>query len=418
MLTLYRRHSLVNCTKTYPQNLRVFFPSTKTDRAKDCSCTICAEGTLSIVGLITNKSTGCATWPEATAVAAQWQGWGQTTKPPVNDGKVTVQYAVDAMLTLYEKNNEGSTVEGMTHLLQKRIVPFCADNSIKTIDALFDDLNTATRFVTSWVNMRHPTQPLAATSRKLALLQLRQFGNFCLDRTWCKKNEAKSKSLTIKTKTAKKFGTTPDEDARFLAALKVHHLRRHRFGVASEQLESDRLVAFYWAMRGGGLRISDATKFNDTELVRRADGKGWAFDVSEQTKTGEPVYVPVTDEVAEALLKLPFMGQKGGKRYWFWDAEKDIEQTIGCWYKAFKSVVKRVAKEKPFINTVSPHVCRHTFAITNLNNGVGIKTLSRWLGHSTVAMTDEHYSHAITGDKLVSEREFDETVSRQLARAA
>jgi hypothetical protein len=97
-LTLYRRHTKV-CKKGYKQNFRVFSPNSKTERARDCECPIIAEGTLRIEGLITNRSTRSNSWTDAKTIAAQWEGWGQTTPPLHVEAKIiTVQYATESFL--------------------------------------------------------------------------------------------------------------------------------------------------------------------------------------------------------------------------------------------------------------------------------------------------------------------------------
>src|SRR5215472_8408234 len=111
-LTLYRRHAKA-CTKAYKQNFRVFCPNSKSDRAKDCECPINAEGTLSIEGLITNRSTHTNSWTDARAVAAQWEDWGQTSAPlPVKSVNVTVLYAIESFLA--SQGPHGRNVEKNT----------------------------------------------------------------------------------------------------------------------------------------------------------------------------------------------------------------------------------------------------------------------------------------------------------------
>jgi integrase len=401
MLTLYRRHSLKNCTKNYPQNQRVFFPSGKTDRARDCACTICAEGTLTIVGLITNKSTGCTTWPEGTAVAKQWEAWGQTTPPPVaNDKKKSPLYAVDSFLEMYGpkgKNNEKSTVHGMTTMLRLRLLPFCEDNHVDTIDKFFNDLDMVTRFITSWGHMRKSGELLADSSKRLLLVQLRQFGNFCLPRFDLTTNQAKDKTVSISAKTEPKFGMSQEEDDRLYAAFKA---RRNGWrGVARN---SELLTAVYLVMRHGGLRISDAVRFHTSELVQSVDGEGWALKLANQEKTGDPVYVKLPDFVANALHHLPIRGNG----YFFWDGVTGIDHVEASFTKAFQAVSDKVNKQTAFEHRVTPHTCRHTFAIYWLNQGVDMKTLSRAMGHKTTVQLDLHYSHAIKATKLAADRAF------------
>lgn len=45
------------------------------------------------------------------------------------------------------------------------------------------------------------------------------------------------------------------------------------------------------------------------------------------------------------------------------------------------------------------HMLRHTFAARLLSDGVPILTVSRWLGHSSVTITEERYGHLVPGSQ-------------------
>jgi integrase len=159
-------------------------------------------------------------------------------------------------------------------------------------------------------------------------------------------------------------------------------------------------------MRHAGLRISDATALNDQQLVQRASGKGHALKVF-QKKPQEWVYVPIPDWVAAELQALPFRASKDGARYWFWTGRGELDTAINNWYRSISDVVKAVQEAHQFWSPVSPHVFRHTFAISHLNAGTNVKFVSRWLGHASTAVTEKHYSHAIKSTMLASEEAYD-----------
>ena len=75
--------------------------------------------------------------------------------------------------------------------------------------------------------------------------------------------------------------------------------------------------------------------------------------------------------------------------------------------------MKAVQEEHKFLNPVSPHVFRHTFAISHLNAGTNVKFVSRWLGHASTAVTEKHYSHAIKSTMLASEEAYDASMRQQ-----
>jgi hypothetical protein len=68
-------------------------------------------------------------------------------------------------------------------------------------------------------------------------------------------------------------------------------------------------------MRWTGMRISDAHKFNDSEIVRDETGAGWNADFG-QKKTKRRRVSPLPEHVFGMVRALP--GQmKAGKRYFF-----------------------------------------------------------------------------------------------------
>ena len=132
-LTLYRRHRK-NCKKKYLQNVRVFQPTNKSQRAGDCECPINAEGTLELAGYITNRSTKKTAWDGSRRrCARQWEEWGQLTQPATAESNefVTVQYAVESFLTSQGprgRNVEPRTFNTFAVLLNQRLLPYCAAN--------------------------------------------------------------------------------------------------------------------------------------------------------------------------------------------------------------------------------------------------------------------------------------------------
>lgn len=313
----------------------------------------------------------------------------------------TVEYAVESFLT--SKGPTGENVEANTYssfvvLLQKRLLPFAKLKGITHIET-FENLDVTTKFKESWINLQpsivsHSNQPLADTTQKVELERLRCFFRFCQQRKWLVENCAKK--LKVKTEVAAKFGMEQDEEDRVFAAM----------------LHSTELTIFCSVMRRAGLRISDTTALNESNLVTRASGVGWAIKVY-QKKTKEWVYIPITASLAESLQALPFKGEKDGVGYWFWTCVGKLDTAINNWYTRITKVVDRVEAQVPFAHPVTPHCFRHTFCITHLNAGTDIKFVSRWAGHQSTSITEQHYGHAIRSTRLASEDAYDESLRLQ-----
>ena len=75
--------------------------------------------------------------------------------------------------------------------------------------------------------------------------------------------------------------------------------------------------------------------------------------------------------------------------------------------KAFHKVVKSLG-----ISGVRLHDLRHTHATLMLRQGVHPKVVSERLGHSSVAITLDTYSHVLPGIQAAAARCFDEGLQR------
>jgi integrase len=295
----------------------------------------------------------------------------------------TVKYAVESFLASQGprgRNVEPKTYYGFRVLLEQRLVPFLAGSNIRALD----NLDTVTKFTESWVNLI-TSEALASSTKKTELERLRFFLNYCKDRGWVKNNHAQK--IKMKFRVTKKFGLSPEEEKSILDAITSPDLR-----------------VFCLVMRHGGLRISDATVLDISQLTTRASGNGWALKLF-QKKTKEWVYIPIPESVAGELHALPLKD----KKHWFWTGNGSPDTAVDNWYKRVKGVVDTLPLNRP----VSPHTFRHTFCITHLNNGVDIKFVSRWCGHKSIAVTEKHYAHAVHGTLVASDHAFDESVKRQ-----
>ena len=426
-LTLYRRHTK-GCSQGYPQNQRVFFPATKALRSRDCQCPIAAEGKLSNTVFITNRSLQTNDWTEAQNTAGQWEKWGQPTKPEAEDAtNPTVLYAVTsfkASVGPTGRNIEPNSLGQYSVLLEQRLLPWCKLKGYEVLKE-FESLDVCSKFVESWRNL-NPTRnrknvpppqkpvPLADSTKKSQLELFRIFLQYCVGRDWLKHNKAKE--IRIEIKTAAKFGMEPHEEEWFFDEVGKFTDGHYRTG----QANAVELRTFCLTMRHTGLRISDTVALDDTALMTRASGDGWAIKVY-QKKTKEWVYIPIPTFLEAALRKLPIKGQKGGKRFWFWTCAGTQKSAKNNFYMRIMKIVRRVEKSANkgrFAHAVTPHTFRHTFSISHLNAGTDIKIVSRWLGHKSVTVTEKHYAHAVHGTMLASDEAYDASMRRQEEMAA
>jgi integrase len=100
-------------------------------------------------------------------------------------------------------------------------------------------------------------------------------------------------------------------------------------------------------------------------------------------KTGTPVYVPLPDFVLTALEAVP----KISEQYFFWSGESKRDSATGDWQRALRGVFKEAK-----ILDGHAHRFRDTFAVDLLEKGVPMDRVSMLLGHSSIKVTEKHYS--------------------------
>jgi integrase/recombinase XerD len=112
-----------------------------------------------------------------------------------------------------------------------------------------------------------------------------------------------------------------------------------------------------------------------------------------RAKTGQPVYVPIPPDIADALRNIP-PGPAPNPRYFFWSGNGLLKSAVADWQRSMARVFKlaniRHADGTP--KRCHPHMLRDTFAVECLLAGVDIKDVSELLGHSSIKITELHYS--------------------------
>jgi integrase/recombinase XerD len=102
-------------------------------------------------------------------------------------------------------------------------------------------------------------------------------------------------------------------------------------------------------------------------------------------KTGTPVNCPLPPETVTALEGL----QNERAEYFFWDGKSERETTVKSWNRVFQKLF--AAAEPPIVGGHA-HRFRDTFAISLLLKGVDLANVSVLLGHSSIKVTERHYS--------------------------
>ena len=241
------------------------------------------------------------------------------------------------------------------------LTEFCAERGVQFTSQIL--LPEITVFRGQWKD------GALASGKKLE--RLRAVGRFFADRGWWKENFA----LKLKRPKVTDVPTLPYSRDEMAAMLDACPMLKDWHG-HSNQENARRLRALILLLRYSGLRISDAAS---CAVDRLAGNRLFLYT----QKTGVPVYGPLPPVVVKALEACPRLSP----RYWFWTGVGSKETLSGNWRRTFR----RLCEIASVVNG-HPHRFRDTLAVEQLMDGMPIERVSILLGHSSVKITERHYS--------------------------
>jgi integrase len=347
MLTIYRRH------------LRKCDHRSEGRKYRRCRCPIWADGFLGREEI--RKSLETTDWEKAQGIIREWEAEGPQAPDP---DPVTIAQAWEEFMADAKARNLREPTVYKYHLLSRQMARFAEDQGLRLLPEF--DLPTLRKFRASW-----PNQNLGALKK---LEYLRAFFRFAHESQWIDDNPAR-KLESPKVKQAPTMPFTPEQMADILRACDDYG-RKCRGGKYQGPENAGRIRAFVLLLRHSGLRIGDAVTL---ERGRINGDKLFLYTA----KTGTPVYVPLPDFVLTALEAVPKISEK----YFFWTGESKVDSATGDWQRTLKGVFKQAG-----IPDGHAHRFRDTFAVGLLQAGVPMERVSVLLGHSSIKVTEKHYS--------------------------
>jgi len=283
----------------------------------------------------------------------------------------TISYAVDEFL----KTKRGESVVDMAHyegLFNREFLPWCKEQGLFDINEI--GLEQITKFRNQLKNKA------SVKNRKLS--RLRTFLAFCLDRRWIHENAAKKLKPANEEEPAVDY-FHPEEMPKLLDACFTSHKweRGHDY-----EYRDKRLRALLLFMRWTGLSIIDCIRFERSRLQQNEHGI-WSVLLHRQ-KNGNPVFVAVPPQVAEAVMEIPPISDT----YFFWTGNGKPGTAVRGWRRSLSHVFKeaKLKRNKKLIRC-HPHMLRHTFAIEKLLAGASLEDVSLLLAHRSIKITERHY---------------------------
>lgn len=359
MLTLYRRH-LKGCSKAADR----FY--------KRCTCPMWVEGTAN--GTYVRRSLKTGSWERAVDLsrvieeAEDPAATPERKDEPVTIIKAVTEYLADAQA----RELSEATIYKLDIFFRKQFLGWCKSEGYKLLREL--DLRAVQSFRTSWKD--------GAMAKKKKQERLTGFFWFCIRANWITNNPTNNLGRISVTQTPTDYFTREEYEKLIDAT----YLYRENRGETIGGAHSIRIRTLLMLMRWSGLRIRDAITLERTRLIN--DNL-----LLYQAKTGTPVYVPLPPQVADALRGVP-EGAKPNPRYFFWSGNGLPKSAVADWQRSFRRLFKLAGLEKPdgSAKRCFPHMLRDTFAVEMLLAGVPIDQVSMLLGHSSVKITEKHYS--------------------------
>jgi site-specific recombinase XerD len=349
------------------------------DQSRRCSCVRYIGGTAPD-GKQIRQSTGTTSWEKARKILARTMAEHDPSAKSLgtsaagdqkNPAAVSIADAIDAFID----TKRGESVSDMTHyegLFKREFLPWCKERGL--FDAREIGLDEVTRFRNQLKNK--------GTVKNRKLSRIRSFLAFCQDRKWTDENAAR------KLKPAKEDEPEvdyfhPEEMEKLLdACFTSHQWERGR----DFEYRNYRLRALLLFMRWTGLSIVDCIRLEKHRLSKNEEGV-WSV-LLHRMKNGNPVFVAIPPQVAEAVLEIPGLG----KEHFFWSGNGKPQTAVRGWRRSLAKVFKAAKlkrNNKPL--RCHPHMLRHTFAIEKLLAGASLEDVSLLLAHRSIKVTERHY---------------------------
>lgn len=359
MLTLYRRH-LKACTK-------------KADRFyKRCTCPMWIEGTAN--GSYLRRSLKTGSWERANDLSRVIENSeNPAATPERKDEPVTIVQAVTEYLADAEARElSDATIYKLDIFFRKQFLAWCKSEGYKLVREM--DLRAVQSFRTSWTD--------GAMAKKKKQERMTGFFWFCIRSGWLTSNPTNNLGRISVTQAPTDYFTR----AEYEKLIDSTYLYRENRGESIGGANGTRLRTLLMLMRWSGLRIRDAITLERTRLIH--DNL-----LLYQAKTGTPVYVPLPPQVATALRMIPD-GARPNPRYFFWSGNGLPKSAVADWQRSFRRLFKLAGLEQAdgSAKRCFPHMLRDTYAVEMLLAGVPIDQVSMLLGHSSVKITEKHYS--------------------------
>jgi len=345
MLTIYRRH------------LKACEHRAEGRRYRRCRCPIWVDGMLH--GQEIRKSLEMRDWERAQRAIREWEAEGLPKQE--EPSQPTIELACSRFLADAESRELRESTLKKYGVMFRQLKSFAADQGFLFLKQF--DLEALRLFRQSWQD--------GGISAVKKLERLRAFMNFAHESNWIELNPAKK----LKNPKVTQEPTLPfsqEEVIRILAACSKYPDNYGNVGGDNAL----RLRALVLLLRYSGMRIGDAV----TCAVDRLKGNRLFLYTQ---KTGVPVNTRLPQVAVDALNTIVPVTPG----YFFWSGNGEIDTASENWRRSLRKLFCLAG-----VDGGHPHRFRDTFAVELLMASVPLERVSILLGHSSVRVTEKHYS--------------------------
>jgi integrase/recombinase XerC len=250
-------------------------------------------------------------------------------------------------------------------------------NSLNHLDAFCDKhgVDAVGELTTDHLDAFRAGRGLKPITSSKELQLLRQFCGFCFDRRWASENVAKriKPPRNIQPNDVEPFST-----AEIAAIIKACD------SIGRGPYERLRARAMILTLRYTALRIGDVALLSRDRFSRES-GRWRIFLRTE--KSGKPVFLPIPNEMKEALDRVPVpRGSAADGRFYFWNGVSSERTMKDIADRSLASVFKAALVPK-----AHAHRFRHTLATELLGRGGSFEDVADILGNSP-DIVRKHYA--------------------------
>ncbi len=227
-----------------------------------------------------------------------------------------------------------------------------------------------------------PTRLIGKVAWKVELQTLRTFFAYCVSHKWITVNPAREMPAP-RIKPNQVVPYTFEEEDRILAACETFCGGRNpQAGLSYERL---RATAMVLVLSHTALRVSDVCTLRKDAVSWDERKSTWRLLLRTQ-KTGNPVYLPIPENLKLALDALPLPRNAAQDcPYYFWNGQASRRAVVGIAERTLGTVFK-----KSGVKHARAHRFRHTLATRLLGSGATHDEVADVLGN-TAAVVRKHY---------------------------